>query len=115
MRRKPQAKRQNHGGEQKNRKQNVNTLGKSHNGQGVAAKTANETANTWSRGTNYYHLSPHIRAHVLCAPPRARYVFLRDAEWANNWTVVENLAEIGKKLRGDGECSQGYIHPLPNP
>jgi hypothetical protein len=25
---------------------------------------------------NYYHLSPHIRAHVLCAPPRARYVFL---------------------------------------
>jgi hypothetical protein len=39
----------------------------------------------------------------------------RDAEWANNWTVVENLEEIGKKLRGDGECSQGYIHPLPNP
>ena len=26
---------------------------------------------------NYYHLSPHIRAHVLCAPPSARYVFLR--------------------------------------
>ncbi len=26
---------------------------------------------------NYYHLSPHIRAHVLCAPPRARYVFLK--------------------------------------
>jgi hypothetical protein len=51
VRRKPQAKRQNRGGEQKNRKQNVNTLGKSHNGQGVAAKTANETANTWSRGT----------------------------------------------------------------
>ena len=25
---------------------------------------------------NYYHLSPHRRAHVLCAPPRARYVFL---------------------------------------
>jgi hypothetical protein len=24
---------------------------------------------------NYYHLSPHIRAHVLCATPRARYVF----------------------------------------
>jgi hypothetical protein len=26
--------------------------------------------------SNYYHLSPHIRAHVLCAPPHARYVFL---------------------------------------
>jgi hypothetical protein len=25
---------------------------------------------------NYYHLSPHIRAHVLCAGLRARYVFL---------------------------------------
>lgn len=26
---------------------------------------------------NYYHLSPHIRAHVLCTPPpRTRYVFL---------------------------------------
>lgn len=24
---------------------------------------------------NFYHLSPHIRAHALCAP-RARYVFL---------------------------------------
>jgi len=30
-------------------------------------------------GFNYYHLSPHIRAHVLCAPPRARYVFLTGA------------------------------------
>ena len=25
---------------------------------------------------NYYHLSPHIRARVLCAGVRARYVFL---------------------------------------
>ncbi len=25
---------------------------------------------------NYFHLFPHIRAHVLCAFPRARYVFL---------------------------------------
>jgi len=28
------------------------------------------------RVANYYHLSPHIRAHVLCAGVRARYVFL---------------------------------------
>ena len=28
-------------------------------------------------GGNYYHLSPHICAHVLCAGVRARYVFLR--------------------------------------
>ncbi len=28
-------------------------------------------------GRNYYHLSPHICAHVLCAGVRARYVFLR--------------------------------------
>jgi hypothetical protein len=26
--------------------------------------------------TNWVHLSPHTCAHVLCAPPRARYVFL---------------------------------------
>ena len=26
---------------------------------------------------NYYHLSPHVRANVLCAPPRTRYVFLK--------------------------------------
>jgi len=32
-----------------------------------------------SHNSNYYHLSPHIRAHVLCAPPRARYVFLTGA------------------------------------
>ena len=32
---------------------------------------------------NYYHLSPHIRAHVLCAPPRARYVFLTTAVGCN--------------------------------
>ncbi len=29
-----------------------------------------------SPSSNYYHLSPHIRAQVLCSPPRARYVFL---------------------------------------
>ncbi len=28
----------------------------------------------------YYHLSPHIRAHVLCALPRTRYVFLTGLE-----------------------------------
>jgi hypothetical protein len=31
------------------------------------------------RAANYYHLSPHIRAQVLCAPPRTRYVFLKVA------------------------------------
>ncbi len=29
--------------------------------------------------SNYYHLSPHVRAHVLCAPPYARCVFLAAA------------------------------------
>ncbi len=49
VRLKPQAKRQNHGGERKNRKQNVITLGKSHRSQGGAAKTAAETAKPWGK------------------------------------------------------------------
>ena len=34
------------------------------------------------RVANYYHLSPHIRAHVLCAGVRARDVFLKDVAGA---------------------------------
>ena len=36
----------------------------------------NEEVRAEATALNYYHLSPHIRAQVLCAPPRTRYVFL---------------------------------------
>ena len=65
----------------------------SHNGRAKAQRTTPLLAGTWSKrvpgrrsrcsqrlraqpALNWDHLSPHIRAHVLCAPPRARYVFL---------------------------------------
>ena len=43
----------------------------------------------------YYHLSPHIRAHVLCAPPRARYVFLNLRRLANHQGLISSSVEGG--------------------
>ena len=41
---------------------------------------------------NYYHLSPHIRAQVLCAPPRTRYVFLSRDNAATHATMSEQCS-----------------------
>ncbi len=48
------------------------------NASSAAGQRLKGSRNT--RILNYYHLSLHIRARVLCTPPRARYVFLNNLE-----------------------------------
>ncbi len=55
---------------------------------------------------NYYHLSPHICAHVLCAPPRTRDVFLNGWLWPASARGGRAIRRLPAAVpRGSSACS----------